>query len=79
MAMGHERAQAQFLYQGKSLAVELSGLGALWRLAPCSNLAEETQGIRLDAAFLTRPGELESLLGEGVRLLYMTNPQMRLP
>jgi hypothetical protein len=44
VAVGHERPHPQLLGQGEGLALVISGLIALWRLAPRSELAEETQG-----------------------------------
>ena len=52
---------------------------ALRRIAPCRNLAEEAQGIRLVAPFLVRTGERQRPLGEGVRLLQAAGQQLRLP
>ena len=67
MAVGLERAHAEFLGQG--LVVMDLGRLSLRGLAPCRNVAEEAQGIRLVAAFLVLTGECQCTLGEGMRLL----------
>jgi hypothetical protein len=53
------------------------GQVALWRIAPCGDLAEEPQRIRLVAQLLVYTGEGQRPLGEGVRLLQATGQQMR--
>ena len=79
VAVGLERAHAQFLGQGEGLAVVGFGLLALRGLAPRRNVAEEAQGIRLVAPFLVRTGERQRPLGEGLRLLQAAGQQLRLP
>ena len=79
MAVGLERAHAEFVGQGEGLAVVGFGLLALRGLTLRRNVAEEAQGIRLVAAFLVRTGERQRPLGEGVRLLQAAGQQMRLP
>ena len=79
VAVGLERAHAEFLGQGEGLAVVGFGLLDLRRLAPRRNVAEEAQGIRLVATFLVLTGERQRPLGEGVRLLQVASQQLRLP
>ena len=79
VAVGLERAHAEFLGQGEGLLVVGFGLLALRRLALRRNLAEEAQGIRLVAAFLVLTGKRQRALGEGVRLLQAAGQQLRLP
>ena len=79
VAVGLERAHAEFLSQGEGLAVVGFGRLDLRGIAPRRNVAEEAQGIRLVAAFLVLTGERQRLLGEGVRLLQAASQQMRLP
>ena len=69
MAVGLERTHAEFLGQGKGLAVMGGGLVDVRGSAMCGDLTEEPQGIRLVAAFLMRTGKGQRLLGEGMRLL----------
>jgi hypothetical protein len=73
MTVGLERAHAEFLGQGESLAVVGGGLIDVWGSAPRCNLAEEAQGIRLVATFLVLMGERQRALGESVRLLQVTS------
>ena len=79
MAVGLERAHAQFVGQGEGLPVVGFSLSALRRIAPRRNLAEEAQGIRLIAPFLVLTGECQRALGEGVGLLQAARQQMRFP
>ncbi len=79
VAVGLERAHAEFLGQGEGLAVVGFGLLDLRGLALRRNLAEEAQGIRLVATFLVLTGERQRPLGEGVRLLQAASQQLRLP
>ena len=79
MAVGLERAHAEFLGQGEGLAVVIFSLIALRRLAPRRDLAQEAQGIRLVAAFLALTGERQRALGEGVCLLQAAGQHLRLP
>ena len=67
VAVGLERAHAEFLGQGKGLAVVGLCLFDLWGIAPRRNVAEKAQGIRLVAAFLVLTGERQRPLGEGLR------------
>jgi hypothetical protein len=55
--VGLERAHAECLGEGDGLLVVGFGLLALRWLAPCRNVAEEAQGIRLEATLLTRTSE----------------------
>jgi hypothetical protein len=79
VAVGNQRAHLQLLGQGEGLAVVISGLHALWRLAPRRNVAEETQGIRLVAPFLVLTGERQCRLSKGVCLLQAAGQQICLP
>ena len=79
VAVGLQRAHAEFLGQGEGLAVVGFGLFDLWGLAPRRNVTEEAQGIRLVAAFLVLTGERQRPLGEGVRLLQTAGQHLRLP
>jgi hypothetical protein len=67
--VGQERAHAEFTGQGEGLLVVVFSRRNFRRLAPCRNVTEEVQGIRLVTAFLVLAGECQRLLGEGVRLL----------
>ena len=78
MAVGLERAHAEFVGQGEGLLVVGFGLLDLRGIAPRRNLAEEAQGIRLVAPFLVLTGMRQRPLGEGVRLLQAASQQMRL-
>jgi hypothetical protein len=55
--VGLERAHAEFLGQGEGLLVVGFCLFNLWRHAPCRNVTEEAQGIRLVATFLVLTGK----------------------
>jgi hypothetical protein len=77
VAVGLERAHAEFLGQGKGLAVVGLGLAVLWWLTLSRNLTEETQGIGFVALFLVLTGERQHALGEGVRLLDAALQQIR--
>jgi len=79
VAVGLERAHAEFLSQGESLAVMGGGRGDVRGSAMCGDVAEEAQGIRLVATFLVRTGKRQCLLGERLRLLQVTGPQLRFP
>ena len=57
MAVGLERAHAEFLGQGEGLLVVGFGRLDLRGLALRRNVAEEAQGIRLVAPFLVLTGE----------------------
>ena len=74
-----ERAHAELIGQGESLAeIFFCSLG-LQGIMSCHNVAEEAQGIGLVAAFLMRTGECQCPLGEGLRLLQTAGQQLRLP
>src|SRR5712691_10806538 len=79
MAVGHERAHAEFFGQGEGWAVVGFGWLNLRGLAPRRNVAEEAQGIRLMAAFLMLTCKRQRALGEGLRLLEVASQHMRLP
>src|SRR5262249_44251827 len=68
VAVGHERAHAEFLGQGEGLLVVGFHLRVLWWLTPCCNVAEEAQGICLVAPFLVRTCMRQRTHGEGVCL-----------
>ena len=78
MTVRLQRAHAEFLGQGEGVLIVGFGLHGIRRLAPCCDVAEEAQGIRLVAAFLVFTGERQRSLGEGVRLLQAASQQMRL-
>ena len=65
VAVGLERAHAEFVSQGKGLTVVIFGLLALWGITPRRDVTEDPQGIRLVATFLARTGERQRLLGGG--------------
>ena len=79
MAVGHERAHAEFLGQGEGLSVVVSAASTSSGSRCAAIVTEEAQGIRLVAAFLVFTGERQRLLGEGMRLLQAASQQMRLP
>jgi hypothetical protein len=56
MAMGLERAHAQFLGQGEGLLVVDFGLNGLWGLTLRRHRAEKPQGVSFVAAFLMGAG-----------------------
>ena len=62
MAVGLERAHAEFVGQGEGLAVGDLRQRDFQGLTLCRNLTQEPQGPGLVAAFLLGPGE-----GEGAR------------
>jgi hypothetical protein len=62
--VGLERAHAEFLGQGKGLAVVGFGWLDLRGLAPRRNVTEEAQGICLVATFLVCTSEGQSAFGE---------------
>jgi hypothetical protein len=76
VAVGLERAHAEFFGQGEGLAVTFSSLIAPRRLTLRRNIAEEAQGIRLVAAFLVFIGECQLTLGEG--MCFLTASERRL-
>ena len=65
MAVGLERAHAEFLGQGEGLVVVGFRLRDLRGFALRCDVAKEAQGIRLVAWFLAR-GEVERTPGEGI-------------
>ena len=79
MAVGQERAHAEFVGQGEGLAGSGLRPARLRGIALRGNLAEEAQGIRLVAAFLVLTGERQRALGEGVRLLQVASQHLRFP
>src|SRR5712691_2523968 len=78
VAVRLERAHPQLLGEGEGLLVIGFGLLVLRGLAPCRNVAEEAQGIRLVATVLARTGERQGALGKSVRLTQVASQQMRL-
>jgi len=74
-----QRVHAEFLGQGEGLLIVGLGLLDIRRLAPCCDVAEQTQGIRLIATFLALTGECQRTLGEGVRLLQAAGEHVHLP
>ncbi len=64
-----QRAHAEFPGQGEGVLIVGLGRLDLRRLAPCCDVAEKAQGIRLVTTFLAFTGERQRTLGEGVRLL----------
>ena len=72
MAMGLERAHAEFLGQGEGLAVVRFGQCALQGIAMRCNIAEEPQGPRLASPLLVRVGEIKGTIGQRDRILYAT-------
>jgi hypothetical protein len=69
MAMGHQRAHAQFIGQSEGLMVIGFGYFDMLRLAPCRNVTEEAQGMRFVATFLVPAGMRQRTLGDVVCLL----------
>ena len=65
MAVGLERAHAEFLGQGQGVLVVGFGLGNIRGVALCGDLAEEPQRIGLVSAFLLRTGALTGTLRQG--------------
>src|SRR5215831_15321143 len=57
VAVGHERAQAQFVGQGEGLLIVGFSLLDIKRLTPHRNITEEAQGIRLVPASLVLTGD----------------------
>ena len=78
VTVGLERAHAEFLRQGKGLAVAGVGLFDFRGITMRGNVAEEAQGIRLMTSFLVGTGILEGTGGERTRLLQAAGAQMRL-
>ena len=78
VAVGLERAHAEFLGQGEGLAVVGCSGFDLWRLVVRRNLAEEPQGVGFVAPFLMGSGELQGVLRLGVRLVQPAGQQIRL-
>ena len=78
VAVGLERAHAQFLREGEGLAVAGFGLFDLLGMAMQRNLAEEAQRIRLITSFLVGTGKIEGTGGKRARLLQAAGAQMRL-
>src|SRR5262249_19067712 len=78
VAVGLERAHAQLLGQGEGLAVMGSGPLALRGIAMRGNVAEETHGVRLVAAFLVLMAKRQGALGESMSLLQPSGKHLRL-
>ena len=57
MAVGQQRAHAEFVGQGKGLAGNSCRLLALRGIAPPGDLAEEAEGVCLVATSYMRTGE----------------------
>ena len=79
VAMGLERAHAQFLGQGEGLTEVGFGFFDMRGFATCGTLAEEAQGIGLVAPFLALTGECQRALGKGVRLPQAASQQVHFP
>jgi hypothetical protein len=62
VAVGLQRAHAEFLGQGEALAVGLLSWLDLWRIAARADLAEEPKGPCLRATFLAVTGERQGTL-----------------
>ena len=75
VAVGLQRAHAEFVGQGEGLAVVGCGRLGLRRIALRSDVAEEAQGPCLVSPFLVVPAELERPLGQGQRLLQAAGQQ----
>jgi hypothetical protein len=56
VAVGLERAHAEFLGQGEGLLVVGFGMGDIWGMVLCGDLNEEPERIGLVSAFLLRRG-----------------------
>ena len=69
MAVGLERAHAEFFGQGEGLAVMGFRQRNLRGLTPRCNLAKEAQGIGLVTALLVLTGMRQCAIGEGMCLL----------
>src|SRR5919201_392990 len=78
MAVGLERAHAEFFSQRQSLAVVGFGLVVLWWLTSCRNVTEETVRMCLIATSWVRPGEVEKACGERTRLVRTTDEEQGL-
>jgi hypothetical protein len=79
VAVRLERAHTKLLSQGEGLLVVGCGLRDLWRLAPCSDVAEDAQGIGLGIPFVVLAGLRQCPLSMGVRLLQTASAQLGLP
>jgi hypothetical protein len=79
VAVGLERAHAEFLGEGEGLEEIVCCEFGLQGIMSCRHVAEEAQGIGLVATFLVRTGKLQRLLGEGLRLLQMARQHLCLP
>jgi hypothetical protein len=69
VAVGLERAHAEFDGQGEGLLLGGFSVLAVQGSVPRRNLAEEMQGIRLVATFLVRTDERQRPLSKALRLL----------
>jgi hypothetical protein len=72
MAVGSERAHAEFVGEGEGPLVVGCDLIDIQGSVMRGDLAEQAQGIRLVATFLVLAGMRQRALGEGLRLLRMT-------
>ena len=78
VAVGLERAHAQFLGKGEGLAVVAGGGFARWGCLARRALAQEPQGPGLGTALLILVGEVERLRGPLMRLVQAARQQRRL-
>jgi hypothetical protein len=78
VAVGDQRAHAEFVGQGEGLAIAGIGLFDLRGLTMRGNITEEAQGIRLPTAFLVGTEILKGTGGKRARLLQVAGAQMRL-
>src|SRR5262252_7927165 len=76
VAMGEQRVHAEFVRQGKGLAVAGFGLFDLRGITMCGNVAEEAQGISLPTSMLMGTEKLQGTSGERMRLLQAAGVQM---
>src|SRR5215510_8887348 len=70
MAMGQERAHAEFVGQGHSLTVIVCSRLGYQRITLRSDVAEEPEGPCLMSPFLVLTADLESALGQCERLVH---------
>ena len=79
VAVGLERAHAEFVGQGQGLAVVGFGQLVLRGLTSRRDVAEEAQGIRLGTPCLVCTGMRQRTLGEDVRIRQTAAQRLRLP
>jgi hypothetical protein len=77
--MGLERPHAEFVGEGKGLAVMGCGLIEVRGIVMRRNVAEEAQGIRPVATCLVRTGQRQGTLGESLRFFQAARQHLRLP